>query len=43
MLSYYKAFFHLLAVNFIYGLAAWVYLFVLTVVSPTIRLDRPAT
>ena len=40
-LSYYKAFFHLLIVNFLYGLAAWVYLFVFTVVSPTIHLDPP--
>jgi len=37
-LSYYKALFHLLVINFLYGLAAWIYLFVFTVVSPTIHL-----
>lgn len=41
-LSYYKAVFHLLVINFLYGLAAWVYLFVLTVVSPTTHLDPNA-
>jgi hypothetical protein len=38
IMSYYRALFHLLVVNFPYGLAAWIYLFVFTVVSPTILL-----
>lgn len=35
MKSYYRALFHLLVINFPYGLVAWIYLFVFTVVRMT--------
>ncbi|KIM45587.1 hypothetical protein M413DRAFT_442252 [Hebeloma cylindrosporum] len=41
ILSYYKAFFHLLVLNFLYGLAAWIYLFVLTVTGTTLLVALP--
>ncbi|KAF8965566.1 hypothetical protein BDZ97DRAFT_1904001 [Flammula alnicola] len=41
VMVYYKSLFHLLVVNFPYGLVAWIYLFVFTVTGTTLLVALP--